>query len=85
MSKRYNTHTATEATASFTGCLFTLILWLVPSFLLAFWTRSNINEWVEYAGKSGECPYWLAWIPSFIFFPITLFCNIISEIVQIFI
>jgi hypothetical protein len=66
------------------GCSIVFIPWILLASVLAFWTQSNINQFLVVAGKTTECPYFLAWIPSFIFMPVMFVLNIISEIVQLF-
>ncbi len=66
------------------GCLFILLFWSGLASILALWTQSNINQFLTLADKTTECPYFLAWIPSFLFMPVTFILNIISEIVQLF-
>ena len=66
------------------GCLLLLLFWSGLASLLALWTQSNINQFLIAADKTTECPYVLAWIPSFIFMPAMFILNIISEIVQLF-
>lgn len=66
------------------GCSILFLPWIIIASLLALWTQSNINQFLIAAEKTTECPYCLAWIPSFIFLPVTFVLNIISEIVQLF-
>jgi hypothetical protein len=65
-------------------CIVLLAGWIFLTSIITLWTQSNINQFLIIAEKTSECPYWLAFIPSFFFMPVTFVLNIISEIVQLF-
>ena len=66
------------------GCIFIFGFWVFLASIISLWTQSNINQFLVLAEKNSECPYWLAFIPSFLFMPVTFVLNIIAEIVQLF-
>ena len=67
------------------GCVIVLLFWMIPASLIAFWTHSNINQWLDFAGKTEDCPFWLSFITSLFFGPTVFVLNIISEIIQLFV
>ena len=67
------------------GCLIAILIWMIPAALISFWTHSNINQWLVFAEKETECPFWLSFICSLFFGPTMIALNIISEILQLFV
>lgn len=83
MKRRFNTEVVATGIGFF-GCMGIILGYCIPVYFLTLWTQSNINQLLVLAGKTEQCPTWLAAIPSFVFFPVTLVLNIITEIIQLF-
>jgi hypothetical protein len=79
-----NTENVVATGIGFFGCVTLILVYCIPVYFLTFWTQSNINQLLVMAGKTDQCPTWLAAIPSVVFFPVTLVLNIITEIIQLF-
>jgi hypothetical protein len=55
---------------------------LIVSFLVALWTQSNINYWLNYFESQQQIPLWAAWIITILLNTISIIINLVSEILE---
>lgn len=62
-----------------------LIVYLVLTIALTFWTNRTLDFWVTYAkGVPTDAPVWVAFLVSMLS-PIAFVGNLISEVVRLFV
>jgi len=49
---------------------------------MSFWTDRNLDFWLtHFKGETVDCPFWLSFVAS-ILAPVSLFLNLVGEIVR---